>query len=218
MLKEWPLVAFTLAGQTAVGLFLLTAATFILIPEEPDYLMAVMRSWLLTSHGAVLVLLSGAALASFFHLRHPARARRVLTNIATSRLSREIFFLLAFAALVAGVMALVAANAAVDVVKGLQIAAGLAGALYLQSMTGLYMLVTLPVWRQAGTPICFVGSSLSLGAVALTALGGRLIFVPLAVLFVFLELAGSAFFAPGYGLLSRRPRPSLRSSEIPRGK
>jgi len=211
MLKEWPLVAFTILGQTAVGLFTFSATIFCLLPLTPD---DPMREWLWTWQPVVLGLLIVAALLSFFHLRHPFRARRVLANFRTSRLSREIFFMLAFMFLVAGEMLLVAMNATVGVLRSVQVAGCLAGGLFLYSMIGLYMLVTLPFWSQAGTPISFIGSSLALGAVALTVFGGRFIWIPAAVLFVFLDLVGSVLFTPGYGLLSRRPAASLRPTAI----
>jgi anaerobic dimethyl sulfoxide reductase subunit C (anchor subunit) len=211
MLKEWPLVAFTILGQTAVGLFILGATIFCLLPLTPD---EPMRDWLWTWQSVVLGLLVAAAFLSFFHLRHPLRARRVLANFRTSRLSREIFYLLAFMVLVAGEMVLVAMNATVGVLRSVQVAGCLVGGLFLYSMIGLYMLDTLPFWSQAGTPMSFAGSSLALGAVALTVFGGRFIWIPAAVLFVFLDLVGSVLFAPGYGLLSRRPTASLRPPAI----
>ena len=98
MLKEWPLVAFTVAGQMAVGIFLLVAVPLLLFAGADADASA--HETGLAVLAVVLGLLIAAALLSFFHLHHPFRARRVLTNLRTSWLSREIFFELGFLALV----------------------------------------------------------------------------------------------------------------------
>jgi len=134
------------------------------------------------------------------------------------RLSREIFFLLAFAALVAGVMALVAANAAVDVVKGSRSRWPGGRALPPEHDRALY--ACHPSGLEAGRHTDLFRRFLSLfRSRGLDGPRGRLIFVPLAVLFVFLELAGSPSLPPatacspdGRVLLSVPPKPVPPSS------
>jgi len=164
MLKEWPLVAFTILGQAAVGVFLCFHAPFLVRGRAPSPGWFV--TWLVVL-ALVVVLLGSAALISFFHLRHPLRARFVLTNLRSSWLSREILFELVFLGLVAlsGWLAWLRAPSR-GLHAGLLAAAGLAGALFLLSMAKLYMLPTLPHWSGVYTPLSFVLTSLVLGALA----------------------------------------------------
>src|SRR5512137_1733652 len=109
MLKEWPLVAFTILGQTAVGLFIFGLTPLVMAdsvsPTDARLFLVVM--------GAVFILLAAAAVLSFLHLRHPLRAVRALANVRTSWLSREILFELLFMALVAAEFFLVRAGGSV---------------------------------------------------------------------------------------------------------
>ncbi len=206
MLKEWPLVAFTIAGQMAVGLFLIAVTPFILIDDlpvgDPETFMILL--------GAVLGLLVLAALVSFLHLHHPLKAFRTLVNIRTSWLSREIFFELAFMALIAAELILIRVGAAMSLLRIVHITAGLAGLLFLLSMIKIYMLETLPFWNQAATPLSFISTSLSLGAVTAGVAGSSSVFTVLAILLVFADLMISLFFAPGYGALVQREGAALR--------
>jgi anaerobic dimethyl sulfoxide reductase subunit C (anchor subunit) len=199
MLKEWPLVAFTIAGQAAVGIFLVAC-----FPWPLPFPMIL-----------VLGLLLAAVLLSFFHLHHPIRARRSLANLGTSWLSREIVFELGFMALVALELALIGTGAADSLLVAVHVAAGIAGVLFLFSMIKLYMLETLPFWNQVHTPLSFVSSALSLGALTAAAAFGRTGFSLFAVLFILADLAGAHLFTPGLGRLAHRARPSLRPSPAP---
>ncbi len=98
MLKEWPLVAFTVLGQMAVGLFLFFHAPFLVRGRAPSPGWFV--TWLVVL-ALVAALVAAAALVSLFHLRHPLRARFALSNLRSSWLSREILFELVFLGLVA---------------------------------------------------------------------------------------------------------------------
>ncbi len=209
MLKEWPLVAFTIAGQMAVGVFLLAGLPlfFSAVPAND----AAARGPRLVVLSLVFTLLAAAALVSFFHLHHPLRARYVLSNLRTSWLSREIFFELGFMALVAlGALLAWRRPAEGGLLTAVLIVAGLAGILFLVSMSKLYMLRTVPPWNSAFTPLSFFLTSLALGALAAALVwGGAFVFL-LAVIFVAVELAVSIFLAPGDGLFGHRPGPSLR--------
>jgi DMSO reductase anchor subunit len=206
MLKEWPLVAFTIAGQMAVGLFIIAVTPFILIDDlpvsDPETFMILL--------GAVLGLLALATLVSFLHLHHPLKAFRVLVNIRTSWLSREISFELAFMALVVSELILVWAGAAMSVLRIVHISTGLAGLLFLLSMIKIYMLETLPFWHQSATPLSFISTSLSLGALTWGVIGGSSVFTFLAILLVFADLMIGLFFAPGHGALVQREGAAIR--------
>jgi len=217
MLKEWPLVAFTVAGQAAVGIFLFAGLPLFLSVGAGGNAAA--RETQLNVLAVVLGLLAVAALLSFFHLYHPFRARRVLTNLRTSWLSREIFFELGFMALVAfGAFLAWKRPAEGILLKGILAAAGLAGILFILSMSKLYMLQTVPPWNQAYTPLSFFMTSLSLGALAaalVRASGADTpsrsgAFILLSFIFAAAEAALAFLIAPGHGVFGYRSGPSLR--------
>jgi DMSO reductase anchor subunit len=217
MLKEWPLVAFTVAGQAAVGIFLFAGLPFFLSAGAGG--SAAAREARLFVLAVVLGLLAVAALLSLFHLHHPLRARRVLMNIGTSWLSREIFFEIGFMALVTlGLFMAWRQPAGGHLLKGIVAAAGLAGILFILSMSKLYMLRTVPAWNRAYTPLSFFLTSLSLGALATALVMGASegkpsragLFILLSFILVAADVAVAFFIAPGHGVFGHRPGPSLR--------
>jgi len=221
MLKEWPLVAFTVLGQTAVGVFWFFHLPFLVRGRAPgpDWRVA----WLIIL-GLTVLLMVLAAFASLFHLHHPARARRALGNVRSSWLSREILFELAFGALLVSAAALSAFRDPGPGLRwGLLTAAGLAGALFLLSMTKLYMLPAVPVWRGIYTPLAFLSTTLVIGAVA-TELAVRVIAGPgvfaidlaaVALVLIAGEIVLAALAAPRHGLRGVSPGPSLRPAGVP---
>lgn len=222
MLKEWPLVAFTILSQTAVGLCLFLFLPIVLTAGTP-WTDAARASVLL-----IILLILGpgvlAAAVSFFHLRHPFRARRVLANLGTSWLSREILFELAFLAFVALAFWLVRTGREGGALfKAALAAAMLAGVLFLLSMSKLYMLETLPAWSSARTLLSFAATALNLGAL-LTALvflarsrpgpySGVLLRMSAAIVFLRILMAFLFFRDRRAGRLRRGP--SLRPPAPP---
>ncbi|MBP7707179.1 MAG: dimethyl sulfoxide reductase anchor subunit [Candidatus Aminicenantes bacterium] len=221
MFKEWPLVAFTVLGQTAVGAFLVFHLPFLVRGRTP---YAGWRATWLVLLALALFLSAVAALVSFFHLRHPWRARFVLSNWRASWLSREILFELAFMGLVAASGWLAWAGAPSRTVQLAALAAaGLAGVLFLVSMIKLYTLPTLPAWRGGRASVSFTLTALVLGALVAEAViravaGPGAFSVDLAAVAAVLIAAGIVWaviegrrWAPG----GRRPRPSLRPDAGP---
>src|SRR5512135_1935266 len=93
---EWSLVAFTITGQLAAGLYLLLGvASYFGLTDAAARLGRTGRLEFLT---VVLALLAAATALSIFHLHHPTKAYRTLANLGRSWLSREIFSLLVFGA------------------------------------------------------------------------------------------------------------------------
>jgi anaerobic dimethyl sulfoxide reductase subunit C (anchor subunit) len=216
MLKEWPLVAFTILGQTAAGVFLVFHLPFIVRRRLPG--SGWRFTWLLTLVIVVLIV-SMAALASFFHLRHPLRARYALSNLRTSWLSREILFELLFGAFVVleGWFAYARPASGGSLWPAIA-AAALAGLLFIASMAKLYMLPSLPDWRGASTPLSFLLTTLVLGAVGTEAIvrafagpgAFDLNLTGMALVLVAAEILLAVFLAPRHGLRGVRPGPSLR--------
>jgi len=231
MRKEWPLVAFTILGQMAVGIFL--AAFFprsllgILLPASvgpsPDSAPQGSKIVLLA---IVLALSAAAALISFFHLHHPFRARYVLSNLRTSWLSREILFELGFLALVsAGAFLAWRRPTDAGLWNSVIVVGSLAAVLFIASMSKLYMLPSVPAWNQHYTPVSFLLTTLTLGTMATTLVmdvmgGGRDSFGVLLRVSFFLvgaKLIFALLLTPAHGICGSRPGPSLRPPvETPR--
>lgn len=217
MLKEWPLVAFTVAGQTAVGLFLIAGVPLFFYKSAAA--VAPARGPRLAVLLMTLGLMAAASLLSFFHLRHPFRAVRVLANVRTSWLSREILFELAFMGLLAVLAFLIWKGAGDEGLhRALFAAAGVSGTLFVLSTSKLYMLKAVPFWDHAYTPLSFILTALMLGGLTAAARfgaawpGGALQFRFL--LAGCLALVAAAFLlvllvAPGHGFFGVRAAASL---------
>jgi anaerobic dimethyl sulfoxide reductase subunit C (anchor subunit) len=219
MLKEWPLVAFTIAGQTAVGVFVVFHLPFLVRGRLPG--SGWRLTWIVTL-AIVVSLTAAAAFASLFHLRHPLRARYALSNLRSSWLSREILFELAFGGLVVleGWLAYVR-PASRGLLWPVIAAAGSAGLLFIASMAKLYMLPALPVWNGGYTPLSFFLTTFVLGALG-TELIVRAVAGPgafdldltkIALILVVVEIGLAASSAPGQGLFGVRPGRSLRPED-----
>jgi anaerobic dimethyl sulfoxide reductase subunit C (anchor subunit) len=172
--REYPLIAFTILSQTAVGAYWTVAAAFLGSSSRPGLIQN--RLFTVPLLASVLVALGAAAAISLLHLGRPGRAPAALANLRGSWLSREIFFELAFLVLVL-ILAILRwrGREAGPAFRTLVVAAAAAGALFLLSMGRLYMLRTVPAWRALHTPISFFATALLLGPLAVLA-GRRVLF------------------------------------------
>lgn len=220
MLKEWPLVAFTIAGQVAVGMFLFLLFPLLVLLSPGTSWSAPVRHTVLVVWGAILGLIAIAAALSLFHLHHPLRAHHTLANLRSSWLSREIFFELAFMALIALAFILVWTGHTRGLfLRAVMSAAALAGIMFLVSMSKLYMLKSLPPWNSAYTGISFAMSAATLGAMATAWATGSPPGHPgsyfsalwtAALFFVASDILFAVLLTPQYGVAGFRPGPSLR--------
>jgi anaerobic dimethyl sulfoxide reductase subunit C (anchor subunit) len=172
--REWPLIAFTILSQAAVGAFWTVAAAF--LGANPGSALIRHPLFTLPFLASVLAALGLAAAVSLLHLGRPGRAATALANVRASWLSREIFFELAFIVLVL-ILAILRwrGQESGPAFRALVIAAAAAGALFLLSMSRLYMLRTVPAWRALHTPVSFFATALLLGPLAVLA-GRRILF------------------------------------------
>jgi anaerobic dimethyl sulfoxide reductase subunit C len=172
--RKIPLMAFTLLSQTAVGAFWTVAVPYLTAAPRPGILPH--RLFGLPFLAAVLAALAAGAVVSLLHLGRPWHAPAAIANLRASWLSREIFFEVAFMALVL-IMGVLRWRGREDrpVFRALVIAAAVAGALFLLSMSRLYMLRTVPAWRSLHTPVSFLATAALLGPLAVLA-GRRILF------------------------------------------
>jgi anaerobic dimethyl sulfoxide reductase subunit C (anchor subunit) len=182
--KEWPLVGYTLLGQTAVGAFWALAVPFVFSRKSGGGVGGSLYLNVRTM-GGIAVLVGFAAALSFFHLGSPFRAVHAMKNLRTSWLSREILLELVFLFLAAliGFLELIKAKRPAFL-GGLVILTALSGLAFLYSMAKIYMLDTVPAWQNLNTPLSFFLSAVILGPLTAVyavrripvglALGGRL--------------------------------------------
>jgi len=214
---EWSLVAFTVVGQLAVGIYLFIGGPLFLFGATP--LETGGTGGRLVLLLAVTGFTAAATVLAFFHVHHPGRAHKIFSNVGTSWLSREILFELVFA----GLTALLGffewrRIGSPGVIRTLFVLGGLAGVLFILSMSRLYMLPAVPAWNSPSTPISFLLTSLVLGAAASTVYFCKLAqpppyYRPLLVITLVLVatgFAGAALLAPGHGLFGGKTGASLR--------
>ena len=119
---------------------------------------------------AVVPTLALGMLASFLHLGNPLNAWRTIAQVASSWLSREIFFGLCFTALATLFVIMqwrkLASFRVRNVVALLGVLAGLALVL---SMAMVYMIPSVPAWDSIFTPIAFFTTTFLLGVLAMGA-------------------------------------------------
>jgi len=150
--RERSLVMFTLSAQTSAGAYMILAVFQMFGPDELLSFPVI----------AVLGLLLGfGLLGAFFHLGSPGRALRVLSNLRSSWLSREILAVSLFGCLllILGIL----------VLSGLQppslltVAAAMSAFALVLVMGRAYMLSVVPVWNTPLTNLSFFASSILLG-------------------------------------------------------
>ena len=88
-----PLILFTLLTQAAIGAAVVAAVRQWQTADGPQRPIA---EW-----GTIAGLLAAGVLASFFHLGHPEAVYRIVTNVGSAWLSREILTFVVFVVLVA---------------------------------------------------------------------------------------------------------------------
>jgi anaerobic dimethyl sulfoxide reductase subunit C len=167
---EWPLVVFTILGQTAAGLTLFLLVPLYFLPELT--LARDLRPMRLAVDLAVLGLIGGAALLSLFHLKHPRRAVRALANSGASWLSREILALVLFGGATAGLAALAWKAPASPAAITLAVLVAAEAVAFVYSMARLYTQPAVPDWNSPATAIAFFATPIVLGSM-LAALAAR---------------------------------------------
>lgn len=164
--QEWALVIFTTLAQLSVGSFIILGVIHFLVRRAYGEQAAdLLSDRALLAIGPILVL---AMLASLFHLGTPLNAPRAVSNLASSWLSREIFFGVLFAVL-GGVFAIMQwrKTGSFALRNLIALLAATAGIGLLISMVMVYMLPTQPAWNSLATPVFFGSATLLLGLFAI---------------------------------------------------
>lgn len=163
---EWPLTAFTILAQMAVGAFV-TLGIVNLVARSKYSAKTVDRlaKPALYAIGPIMVL---ALIVSVFHLGNPLNAPNAIRHVATSWLAREILFGAGFAVL--GFLFALATwldwfNEKVRNVIAVFTAAW--GLVFIWVMANVYMLPTVPAWNHWTTPAAFYVSAGLTGSLAI---------------------------------------------------
>ena len=149
--RQVALITFTILTQMSVGAFLVLGLVHFFVARKAGMEQADrMSDRALLAIGPVIVL---AMIASLFHLGNPINAPRAVTNLASSWLSREVFFTVLFVVL-GGAFALmqwrkVASFTVRNVIAWVATVIGLVAVF---SMSQIYMLETQPAWNSWATP------------------------------------------------------------------
>lgn len=175
---EWPLAAFTLLAQTAVGMTLALAVLAALgdpgatdVPGGPGAGATSPRAF----HRALLLALAAtgtALVVSFLHLGDPGRALHAARHWRSSWLSREVVLAVAFLGLLAAAVVASRVRARSRSLALVLVPAALSGVLMVAAMAGVYMLPTVPAWSGPRTPLAFAVTTLLLGPASVIAVAG----------------------------------------------
>ncbi|PWW10980.1 DmsC/YnfH family molybdoenzyme membrane anchor subunit [Mangrovibacter plantisponsor] len=149
--QEWPLVLFTVLGQSVVGGLIVTGLGWIAFDNNPAAQRRVVRSMFF-----LWVIMGLAFVASVLHLGSPWRALNSLNRLGQSALSNEIasgslFFAIGgFWWLLSFLHKLPEA-----VAKFVLLLSMVAGLFFVWAMTRVYQIDTVPTWHTGYTTLSF---------------------------------------------------------------
>lgn len=148
---EWSLIIFTIAIQTAVGLFLWTAIVNLKVDRDNRKTISL----------TALILTIIAMVASLTHLGLPLRALNSLSNLGGSWLSKEIFLTGAFfgIALITYLLEIYKP----DLAKAFYWIGAIGGLIAIYSMAMIYVNSIIPAWENWYTIADFILTGLILG-------------------------------------------------------
>ncbi|MFS2225825.1 DmsC/YnfH family molybdoenzyme membrane anchor subunit [Pantoea sp. B65] len=156
---EWPLILFTVLGQSVVGGLMVTGLAWLFAAPRPEQQRALVRAMFF------LWLIMGLAfVASVLHLGSPLRALNSLNRLGSSALSNEIASGSLFFAL-GGLWWLVSILGKMPAQLGRvwMAIALLSGVLFVWAMTRVYQIATVPTWHNDYTTLGFFFTALLAG-------------------------------------------------------
>jgi len=160
--NEWPLVAFTITAQLALGMLLVCLGLNGYLVSKAGVKIAAEVARHVVFIAALLLIIS--LFFSLFHLGTPGKAVKAVRNLGSSWLSREVFLI---GAVTAVVCLLAGLNMFAEVPRGavklLEWAAAALALILVFCMPQIYLLRTVPVWNRFTTPVAFFSTTLLLG-------------------------------------------------------
>ncbi|SHN70591.1 dimethyl sulfoxide reductase anchor subunit family protein [Desulfitobacterium chlororespirans] len=163
-MHELPLLTFTLCLQAAVGAVLWAVVFRIKAQDAPLFKRNTLAALSLAAVGIV---------ASLLHLGKPMLALTSMFNLATSWLSREIFFSGAFFGLLLIFWWVERREKAPGVRTALGVITAGVGLIDIYAMARLYMESIMPAWQNANTLISFYATAIVLGGVVFYVTAGE---------------------------------------------
>lgn len=199
--SEWQLVFFTTLMQMAVGAFSLWGVAALFLPTPNPLLEGLYPAVLLV---IVLVSLALGTLSAGLHLGRPSRVVFSISNWRSSWLSREAMLGAGFGLVGLALFIRNRLSMPFGTPDRFLIFIGvILGLLLVYGISRLYMLRTVPIWNNAGTPAAFIMTAFLLGIVSVLSIwiGLRLenfsnfitIATLLALLFVAMQWASFVF-------------------------
>ncbi|ENN8378466.1 MULTISPECIES: DmsC/YnfH family molybdoenzyme membrane anchor subunit [Providencia] len=149
-LHEWPLILFTVLGQSIAGGVIVTGLAWLSTDDKPQ------KQRIVNAMLALWVLMGLGFLASMMHMGSPMRAFNSMNRVFASSLSNEVLFGSIFFAL-GGLWWLLSAikKMPTGLDKVWLIITMLMGLLFVWAMTRVYMISTVPTWNTPHTTIGF---------------------------------------------------------------
>ncbi|EJD6475472.1 MULTISPECIES: DmsC/YnfH family molybdoenzyme membrane anchor subunit [Providencia] len=149
-LHEWPLILFTVLGQSIAGGVIVTGLAWLSTDDKPQ------KQRIVNAMLALWVLMGLGFLASMMHMGSPMRAFNSMNRVFASSLSNEVLFGSIFFAL-GGLWWLFSAikKMPTGLDKVWLIITMLMGLLFVWAMTRVYMISTVPTWNTPHTTIGF---------------------------------------------------------------
>lgn len=156
---EWSLVFFTTISQLAVGI-MIAVLPFVFTKKLKGY-AKLNQTNLYFAAGLMLI----ALILSFLHLNNPVNAVYALSNLETSWLSREIFFVSLFLFLLVLVnLILYFKTPEVKYYRAFILITTIVGVIMVYAMSKLYIIPTVPPWNSISTMIEFYATALLIGS------------------------------------------------------
>ncbi len=160
--NEWPLVAFTIMAQLALGMLVVCPGLNGYLVSKAGVEIAAEVAKHVVFMAAPLLIIS--LFFSLLHLGAPGKAVKAVRNLGSSWLSREAFLM---GAVTAVVCLLAGLNMFAEVPRGavklLEWAAAVLALILVFCMSKIYLLRTVPVWNRFTTPVAFFTTTLLLG-------------------------------------------------------
>lgn len=151
------LVAFTLLIQSAVGVLWISLIHSWMALSGKN----IFNHMILFSVGLALT----GLLVALFHLGNPKNSPLALSNIAHSKLSREIASVQSFAIGVVAIFLISQWDTNIYFQVGWQIITFFLGMWSIWAISQVYLLKAVPVWNHWGTPLDFLGTALLMGGI-----------------------------------------------------